>query len=72
MFIVGWKLTAKIRLACPSEDVGSIPSGGTKNQRRSDRGGLCAVLSIESSSILYLHKKRKHTAKVGSSFIFVE
>ena len=24
------------------------------------------------SSILDLHKKRKHTAKVGSSFIFVE
>lgn len=26
MFIVGWKLTAKIRLACPSEDGGSTPS----------------------------------------------
>ena len=26
MFIVGWKLTAKIRLAYPSEDGGSTPS----------------------------------------------
>lgn len=26
MFLVGWKLTAKIRLACPAEDGGSTPS----------------------------------------------
>ena len=26
MFFVGWKLTAKIRLACPAEDDGSTPS----------------------------------------------